>query len=60
MAAWRRHLHAHPEIGFAEVRTAAFVADSAPLHGSRYDFDDVILPVGAAMWSRLVERLCPA
>ena len=24
--AWRRHLHAHPELGFAETQTAAFVA----------------------------------
>jgi hippurate hydrolase len=35
-------------------------AGSAPLHGSRYDFNDEILTVGAAIWSRLVERLCPA
>jgi amidohydrolase len=27
MTAWRRDLHAHPELGFEEVRTAAFVAD---------------------------------
>jgi hippurate hydrolase len=26
MAGWRRHLHAHPELGFALHRTAAFVA----------------------------------
>ena len=26
MTAWRRHLHAHPEFGFEEKRTAAFVA----------------------------------
>ncbi|MBI1206349.1 MAG: amidohydrolase [Azospirillum sp.] len=26
MTAWRRDLHAHPEIGFEEVRTSAFVA----------------------------------
>lgn len=25
--AWRRHLHAHPELGLAEVQTAAFVAE---------------------------------
>lgn len=25
--AWRRDLHAHPELGFAETRTAAFVAE---------------------------------
>ncbi len=24
---WRRHLHQHPELGFAEVNTAAFIAD---------------------------------
>ncbi len=27
MTAWRRDLHAHPEFGFEETRTAAFVAD---------------------------------
>lgn len=27
MAAWRRHLHAHPELGFEEHATAAFVAE---------------------------------
>ena len=27
LTAWRRHLHAHPELGFEEHRTAAFVAD---------------------------------
>ncbi|WP_199090039.1 M20 aminoacylase family protein [Bosea sp. ASV33] len=26
MTAWRRHLHTHPEFGFEEKRTAAFVA----------------------------------
>ena len=26
MTAWRRDLHAHPEFGFEEKRTAAFVA----------------------------------
>lgn len=26
MTAWRRHLHAHPELGFEEVETARFVA----------------------------------
>jgi len=28
MTAWRRDLHAHPEFGFEETRTAAFVADT--------------------------------
>ena len=27
MAAWRRHLHQNPELGFEEHETAAFVAD---------------------------------
>ncbi|HEY4973616.1 MAG TPA: amidohydrolase, partial [Steroidobacteraceae bacterium] len=27
MTAWRRDLHAHPEIGFEEQRTSAMVAD---------------------------------
>lgn len=27
VVAWRRDLHAHPELGFAETRTAALVAD---------------------------------
>ena len=27
MTAWRRDLHAHPEFGFGERRTAAFVAE---------------------------------
>jgi hippurate hydrolase len=27
MTAWRRHFHKHPELGFEEVETSAFVAD---------------------------------
>ena len=27
MTRWRRDLHAHPELGFEEARTARFVAD---------------------------------
>jgi hippurate hydrolase len=27
LTAWRRHLHAHPELGFQEIETSAFVAD---------------------------------
>jgi len=30
--------------------------DSAMLHHPRYDFNDALLPVGAAYWTRLVER----
>ena len=32
-ADWRRHLHAHPEVGFAEHATAAFVADKLASFG---------------------------
>lgn len=28
MVVWRRDLHRHPELGFEERRTAAFVAES--------------------------------
>jgi hippurate hydrolase len=27
MTSWRRDLHAHPELGFEESRTSAFIAD---------------------------------
>jgi amidohydrolase len=37
MTAWRRDLHAHPELGFEERRTSAFVA--AKLH--EFGFDEV-------------------
>ena len=37
MTAWRRDLHAHPELAFEERRTAAFVSDK--LHG--FGFDEV-------------------
>ena len=30
------------------------------LHSPRYDFDDAILPVGAAYWVRLVETILSA
>jgi amidohydrolase len=33
MTAWRRDLHAHPELGFEEVRTSAFVADKLKSFG---------------------------
>lgn len=29
---------------------------SAPVHNDRYDFNDAAIPLGAALWSRLVER----
>ena len=33
VTAWRRDLHAHPELGFAETRTAAFVAQKLESFG---------------------------
>jgi len=42
MTAWRRDLHAHPEFGFEEKRTAAFVA--AKLR--EFGFDDVVEGIG--------------
>ena len=33
MTAWRRDLHAHPELGFEETRTAGIVADSLESFG---------------------------
>lgn len=42
MTAWRRDLHAHPEFGFEEKRTAAFVA--ARLR--EFGLDDVTEGVG--------------
>lgn len=42
MTAWRRDLHAHPEFGFEEKRTSAFVASQLRAFG----FDDVVEGVG--------------
>jgi hippurate hydrolase len=42
MIGWRRELHAHPEFGFGEVRTAAFVAAALRSFG----IEDVVEGVG--------------
>ncbi len=42
MKAWRRHLHAHPELGFDTVETAAFVA--ARLR--EFGVDEVVSGIG--------------
>ena len=42
MTEWRRDLHAHPEFGFEEKRTAAFVADKLRALG----LDEVVEGVG--------------
>jgi amidohydrolase len=42
IAAWRRHLHAHPEIGYEVHETAAFVADKLRSFG----VDEVVTGIG--------------
>ena len=42
MTEWRRHLHAHPEFGFEEKRTAAFVAGKL----REFGLDEVVEGVG--------------
>ena len=42
MTAWRRDLHAHPEFGFEEKRTSAFVASKL----REFGFDEVVEGVG--------------
>ncbi|WP_137392208.1 M20 aminoacylase family protein [Rhodoligotrophos defluvii] len=42
MRAWRRDLHAHPELGFEEARTSAFVAKQLKAFG----LDEVVEGVG--------------
>ena len=32
---------------------------SAPLHNSKYEFNDDVLPIGASFWARLVEIELP-
>jgi hippurate hydrolase len=47
----------------ARARPGAFVfignGDSAPLHTTRYDFNDDIAPIGVAYWTKLVETALP-
>ena len=42
MTTWRRHLHTHPEFGFEEKRTAAFVAEKL----REFGLDEVIEGIG--------------
>ncbi|TJX05047.1 MAG: amidohydrolase, partial [Mesorhizobium sp.] len=42
IVAWRREIHAHPELGFEEHRTSAFVADRLREFGC----DEVVTGVG--------------
>jgi metal-dependent amidase/aminoacylase/carboxypeptidase family protein len=79
LTAIRRDIHAHPEMGLQEVRTAALVAaklrewgisvtegigrtgvvvdaDAPALHTPKYDFNDDIIPLGAAWWLSIVRE----
>ena len=44
--AWRRHLHANPEVGFKEVETARFIAQEL----------DQVTTAFQADWLRLVKK----
>ncbi|WP_068163513.1 amidohydrolase [Rhodococcus phenolicus] len=46
LVAWRRDLHAHPELAFAEHRTTALVRD----HLRSLGLDPVTLPRGTGLW----------
>ncbi|MEZ5150945.1 amidohydrolase [Rhodococcus zopfii] len=46
LVAWRRDLHAHPELAFAEHRTTAVVRD----HLRALDLHPVTLPRGTGLW----------
>ena len=51
LTAWRRDIHAHPELGFEEHRTADFVAQKLREFGLRFT------PVSAKpVWWRLTGR----
>ncbi len=47
----------------AQARPGAFVfignGESAPLHTTRYDFNDEVSPIGVAYWAKLVETALP-
>lgn len=46
LVAWRRDIHAHPELSFAEFRTTALVCDQLRALG----LDPVVLPGGTGLW----------
>ncbi|MBO9477852.1 amidohydrolase [Shimia sp. R11_0] len=44
---------------FARIGTARAGEDTAPLHNPRYDFNDAVLPIGAAWFAQVVETSLP-
>jgi hippurate hydrolase len=48
----------------AQERPGCFVlignGETAPLHTTRYDFNDEVAPLGVAYWAKLVETALPA
>lgn len=41
---------------FVRVGQAEAGRDNVPVHNAKYDFNDAILPLGASLWSTLVEQ----
>ena len=44
---------------FVRIGAAFEGRASAPLHNSKYEFNDDVLPIGASFWARLVEMELP-
>ncbi len=44
---------------FVRIGQADGAIGSTPVHNSAYDFNDAILPIGASLWSTLVEQELP-
>jgi len=66
MTAWRRDIHAQPELGYAEHRISGIVGvlrngtgGRVPAHNTKYDFNDELLPIGASFFATFVEQELP-
>jgi amidohydrolase len=44
---------------FVRIGSAFEGRESHPLHNSKYEFNDAVLPIGASFWARLVEMELP-